>query len=134
MMRAFRVKQGPWDRLRDARGTTKAGLGRPSRAGPNVAAPRLRRSSRPRCSFAPNAVTCVCTGSWLRCAYWSSFGLSADAGRAPFALARAEGLFETSASRRSVEVPRVATGSCAVRAPSVSIRQGTSLPTIVNRR
>ena len=58
--------------------------------------------------------------------------LPADGGRAPGSLARAEGHDETSASRRSVEVPGVATGSCAVRAPSVSTRQGTSPPATVN--
>jgi hypothetical protein len=38
-----RAKQGPWSRRRDARTTTKAGLRRPSRAGANVAPPRLRQ-------------------------------------------------------------------------------------------
>ena len=36
----FRAEQGPWSRRRDARTTTKAGLRRPSRAGPSVAPPR----------------------------------------------------------------------------------------------
>jgi len=37
---ALRADQGPWSRRRDARTTTKAGLRRPSQAGPSVAPPR----------------------------------------------------------------------------------------------
>jgi hypothetical protein len=65
-------------------------------------------------------------------AHWSSSLVPADGGRAPASLAPAEGHDETSASRRSVEVPAVATGSRATRAPSVSTRQGTSPPVTVN--
>src|SRR3954452_4992281 len=68
----------------------------------------------------------------LAIAHWSSFVVPADVGRAPASLARAEGHDETSASRRSVEVPRVATGSRAIRAPSVSDHHGTSPPATVN--
>jgi len=49
---ATRAEQGPWSRRRDARATTKAGLRRPSRAGPSVAPRRLHRSRRPRGCFA----------------------------------------------------------------------------------
>ena len=37
----FRAKHGPWSHRRDAPTTTKAGLRRPSRAGPSMAPPRL---------------------------------------------------------------------------------------------
>ena len=36
----FRADQVPWSRRRDARATAKAGLGRPSLAGPSMASPR----------------------------------------------------------------------------------------------
>jgi hypothetical protein len=43
--RGSRALQGRWSRRRDARTTTKAGLRRPSRAGPSVARPRLMQQS-----------------------------------------------------------------------------------------